>query len=513
MKNVTRKTNIKRNLTFNIIKYVVQLLLQFVLRTALIYIMGAEYLGLNGLFTNIFGFLSLAELGIGSAIVFSMYKPIADGDIEKVKALQNLYKKFYLIISGIVIVVGLAILPFLKFFIDGEVGVDINIYVLYILYLMNTLLGYLSAHKRSLLFAYQRNDVENKVKTACLLGMTVLQIVVLCIFKNYYIFFIVNVVFTAIESIAIHFYAKKLYPDIDGKAEPLDKQTNTEIKKNVIALSMHRVGWVIVCSTDNILISAMLGLTVLGAYSNYYLIVSSLMAIFTLLTGALTGSVGNLIASSDKEYVESKFKKINFLFSIFSAFCTVCMLCLFQPFIQSWTGGGIYMLNFSCVVLMCLSFYINRMRTATNIFKDGAGIFYQNRISPIVEALVNLVASILLGIYLGLNGIILGTIISTIAAPLWVEPKVLYKHYFKKSVGGYFKTYLRDVVIMVVTAVACYGVGLLLPIGGLWWLALRFVVCIALCVIMLCILYAPTKEFKELFTGVIEKLRNKKAGK
>ena len=182
---MSRTDNIKKNLIFNMIKFVTQIVLQFVLRTVLIYYMGAEYLGLNGLFTNIFNFLNLAELGIGSAIVFSMYKPIADGDTEKVKALQNLYKKYYKVITFIVLGLGLLIMPFLKFFIKGDVTVDINIYLLYFLYLINTLGSYISAHKRSLLFAHQRNDVENKVKTMCLFGMSVLQIVVLILFKNY----------------------------------------------------------------------------------------------------------------------------------------------------------------------------------------------------------------------------------------------------------------------------------------------------------------------------------------
>lgn len=505
---MSRTANIKRNLTFNIVKYVVQLVLQFVLRTCMIYIMGAEYLGLNGLFTNIFGFLSLAELGIGSAIVFSMYKPIADGDIEKVKALQNVYKKFYFIISLVVLAVGLLILPFLKYLISGEVGVNINIYILYLLYLVNTLLGYFSAHKRSLLFAYQRNDVENKAKTGCLLLMTLLQIAVLVIFKNYYIFFIVNIVFTVVESVVIYYYAKKLFPDIVGKAQPLDKETNNEIKKNVAALSLHKVGWVIVFSTDNILISAMLGLTILGAYSNYYLIVSSLMAIFTLLISALTGSVGNLIASTDKEYVYTKYKTINFLFSLLTTFCTVCMLVLFQPFITAWTSGDpIYLLKYSSVILICLSFYLNRMRTCVNVFKESAGLFKQDQWKPIVEAIVNLVASIVLGIYMGLNGIILGTIISTIVAPLWVEPWVLYKHYFKKNVWEYFKTYIRDVVIMIVTASICYVICALLPVGGLWWLILKFAVCAVLCVAVMSLLYSPVKEFRSLLSSLKEKVK------
>jgi len=494
---MSRTDNIRNNLIFNIIKFATQMVLQFVLRTALIYLMGAEYIGLNGLFTNIFSFLNLAELGIGSAIVFSMYKPIADGDTEKVKSLQALYKKFYSIISLIVVALGIMILPFINFFIDGEVTVDINIYLLYILYLINTLVGYFSAHKRSLLFAHQRNDVENKVRSICIFGMTIIQILVLFIFRDYYIYFIVNIIFTILECILIHLYANNLYPEINGKSNPLDDKTKKEITKNITALSMHKIGGVIVFSTDNIIISTLLGITILGAYSNYYLIITSLISMFALFINALTGSVGNLIASKDTEYAYKKYKQINLLFSLLSAFTTICLIVLFQPFINVWTGGGVYLLDYSTVILICISYYVNRMRSGTSIFKDGAGIFWQNRLSPIFEAIINLIISIGLGMHLGINGVVIGTIVSTLIAPFWVEPKVLYKHYFKRSVWEYFRRYILDVIIMVAVGFACYFVCSFIPDGGILWLIVKFSVCIILCVVLLILAYLPTKEFQE----------------
>lgn len=508
-----RTKNVKTNLKFNIIKFVLQLFLQFILRTVLIYYMGAEYLGLNGLFSNILTFLNLAELGIGSAIVFSMYKPIADGDTEKVKALHNLYKRFYLIISIVVLCLGIGLSPFIKWFINGDVTIDVNIYVLYVLYLINTLAGYFSAHKRSLLFAHQRNDVENKIKTVCLLGMTILQIIVLVLTKNYYIYFSLSILFTIIECLSIHVAADKLYPNINGKSQPVDSAEKKKIWKNVGAISMHKIGSAVVFSTDNILISSMLGLALLGAYSNYYLIISTLISVYLLFTNALTGSVGNLIASEDKEYVYQKYKQINFMFSILTGFCTVCLIVLFQPFISAWTRGNpLYILDFSSVILLCVSFYLGRMRIGTGIFKECAGLFKQDQWKPIVEAVINLVASILLGIFMGLNGIILGTIISTIVAPLWVEPWVLYKHYFKKSVKEYFKNFIRDVLIAVIVGIVCYFVCSFIPAGGLGMLILKFGACGLLCAGLLVIAYLPTKDFKNLFNWIkqsVFKIKNK----
>lgn len=496
---MTRTQNIKKNLIFNIIKYVTNLLLQFVLRTVLIYYMGAEYLGLNGLFTNIFSFLNLAELGIGSAIVFSMYKPIAENDIEKVKALQNLYKKFYTIISLVVGMIGLAITPFIKYLMSGGVTVDINIYILYLMYLLYTLVGYWSAHKRSLLFAYQRNDVENKIKTVCIIGMTICQIIVLIAFRNYYIYFSISILFSLIECVLIRAVANKLFPNINGKAEKLDAETKKQISKNVTALSMHKIGGAVVFSTDNILISAFLGVVVLGAYSNYAMIVSSLTSIFALLSNALLASAGNLVASSSVEYVYERFKKINFVFVYLSSFCTICLIVLIQPFIQKWTGGGEYVLDFLTVVAICLSFYFMRMRTGVNVFKDAAGIFWQDRWKPIVEAIVNLVASIVLVKLIGLSGIFVGTIISTLVAPFWVEPCVLYKYYFKRSVKSYFVRYLLDFLVMCAGCVITYFICSFIPDGSIWMLILKFIVCIVVSNMLLILAYFPTKEFKELF--------------
>lgn len=496
---MSRTQNIKKNLIFNIIKFATNLLLQFVLRTVLIYYMGAEYLGLNGLFSNIFSFLNLAELGIGSAIVFSMYKPIAENDIEKVKALEHLYKKFYLIISIVVGVVGFAITPALPYLMNGGVSVDINIYILYVMYLVYTLVGYLCAHKRSLLFAYQRNDVENIIRTLCIIGMTIIQIVVLIVFKNYYLYFSISILFTIVECVLIQVSANKLFPEINGKAQPIDKDTKKEITKNVTALSMHKIGGAMVFSTDNILISAFLGVVVLGAYSNYNMITASIVSVFSLINNAIQASAGNLIASTDKEYVYSKYKTINFMFSFLSAFCIICLVSLFQPFIAKWTGGGEYMLEFSTVLMIVLSFYLTRMRTATNLFKDAAGLYWQNKWQPIVESVVNLVTSIVLVKLIGINGIFIGTIISTLVAPFWWEPYVLYKHYFKRSVKEYFGRYLLDFIIMIVCCGITYFVCSFIPDGSWLLLIAKFAVCIVLSLVLLVIAYLPNKEFKELF--------------
>lgn len=494
---MTRIQNVKRNTLYSVIKFSVQLVLKFILQTVLIYALGKEYLGVNGLFTNIFNLLNLAELGIGSAIVFSMYKPIAEGDIEQIKALNNLYKKLYLFIALVVCILGVAITPFLPYLISGDTsGLHINIYIVYLLFLLNTLVGYFSAHKRSLLFAFQRTDVENKVKSATLIISTFMQILALLLFKNFYAYAVLLVLGTLLDCIFIQVCANKLYPEINGKAEPLNPSIKKEITKNVAAMSMHKIGSAIVFSTDSILISALISYTVLGVYSNYLLISESIVSFITLLVTALTASVGNYMATQKVDEVYRFYKKSNFALFWLVGFCSICLISLFQPFIYIWTGTMEYVLPNITVLLMVISFYLRKMRTMANVFKDCAGLMWQDRWKPIAEAGINLVASIVLAKFMGLNGIILGTIISTVVAPLWVEPFVLYKHYFKKSVWRYFGKYAFYTVVTVGAGALTYWLCSLLPFAGIGWFVLKCGICLVVPNVIFLLCYFKTSEFK-----------------
>lgn len=501
---MSRTQNIKRNLIFNIIKYIAQLVLQFVLRTVLIYVLGAKYVGLNGLFSNIFQFLTLAELGVGSAIIFAMYKPIAENDIERIKSLLNLYKRFYFYISIIICVVGLVLLPALPSLTNGDTPENINIYIIYSMSLFDCALGYFAAHKRSLLTACERNDVDNKVRTVCLFFSTIIKIIVLLVLKNYYAYFIVGMVSTLVEGIMINIIADRLFPQLKGKAQPVDKETKKSLTKNVASLSIHKIGTALVFSTDNIIISSIFGLTVLGYYSNYSLVVNSITIIFTLLTNALTGSVGNLIVSNDKEYCFKKFKQINFIFSYLSNFCVICLFVLLQPFMRYWTPNENWVLGLSSVFWICLGFYLMRQRTALSIFKDCAGLFTIDTWKPIVESIVNIGVSIGLAFWIGIDGVFIGTVVSIMSARFWVEPYVVYKHIFGKSCKSYFLRYALDVVIMVASCAICYFVCGLIPEGGLWLLIAKFAVCIVLSNILLLIAYSFTPEFHQVLNEYIK---------
>ena len=310
----SRIKNAKRNIIGGLIRRMVMMLFPFVVRSVLIYKLGALYLGLNSLFSSILQVLSLAELGFGEAMVFAMYEPIAEEDDITIRALLGLYRKIYSGIGVVILSVGLVILPFLPRFISGEIPEQVNIYVLFLVYLINTCISYfLYAYKTSVLIADQRSDIFSNISTICSIIMYSLQILALLVTHNYYIYCILIPITTILNNLIIQIVTKKLYPQYycDGQ---LDNSITKEIKKRVFGVFVFKVCSVFRNSFDSIVISAFLGLVVLGKYQNYFYIINSVMGIMIVLTSSITAGVGNsiIIDSKDKNYDD--FIKFQFIF-------------------------------------------------------------------------------------------------------------------------------------------------------------------------------------------------------
>lgn len=503
----TRTKNSINNTFFSFMNYFIKVVLLFVVRTIFIRKLGTEYLGLNSLFNNILTILSLAETGFGSAIVYALYKPTAENDTEKINALLKLYKKFYNIIALVVLLLGLILLPFLPNLISGKPNVEINIYIVYIVYLFNSVITYFCAHRRAILFTNQRNDIESKTSSICLIIVNLLQIIALCLFANYYVYCAILVFGSIVEALLIYVITKKKYPYINLKTSyEIDKDEKKALVKNTYSLFMHKIGGIIVNSTDSLIISAILGLSILGIYSNYLLIYTSISAIASLMINAIKGSIGNLIVTKSVDEIEQVQFRLVFIYHWFISFCTICLVCLYQPFITTWLGND-FVLDFSIVICICVNFYFYFSRGMINAFKESAGLFYHDRYKSIIEGLINLVSSLILVKLIGLAGVIIGTIISTLTVCFWVEPLVLYKHYYKKSVWAYFKKIIFYLFVTVISTILCYLIISLIPSGGIWWLILKFAVCIILSNLILLLIYLPTKEFKE-WMGIIKNWLN-----
>ncbi|MFQ6819633.1 MAG: lipopolysaccharide biosynthesis protein [Blautia sp.] len=499
------------NVIFSMGSSVVILVLSFISRTIFVRTLSTEYLGLNGLFTNILSFLSLAELGVGSALNYTLYKPIKENDIERIKSIMNLYKKLYNAIGIIVLVIGFAITPFLKFFIK-EVPDNISyISLYYILFVLNSGLSYFYTYKRALIICNQEEYLSYIITTVCRIFLTVSQIVILLTLKSYMLYLLMAIVFTLVENIAISYISEKKYPYIgERNVEPLPKDYTDRVKKNVIALLFHKIGSAVVFSTDNIIISKFVGLTAVGLYSNYTLIVNSINNILAKVFGTLTASTGELIVSSNKRHMEQIFYDMLFANMWIYGWCGVCFLCLIQPFIVLWLGNE-YLMGTSVLIIIVLNFYITGMRKTVWVFKDAAGIYKQDQIKPVVEAMINLIVSIPLAIQMGVSGVLIGTIASNVLWAFWYEAFVLYKYCFESSMKSYVKKQLIYFGVWIVVASISYLICNTLG-QGLGYFILKILICIFVPNVLIIAVYCRTSEFR-YFKSVVMNVNRKETNK
>lgn len=482
----SKTKNSSRNLIFGICLKVYQLLVPFLIRTIIIRVLGIEYAGLNSLFTSILQVLNIAELGVGTALVFSMYKPIAEHDEKKICALMQLYKIYYRVIGLVILTIGLCITPFLSKMVKGDVPPDIDIYVLYFLNLGATVLSYwLFAYKNSLFQAHQRNDVVSKVTILTNTVMYVLQILLLCIYKNYY-FYVITLLFAQVlNNVLIAAKADKYYPHYRAKGK-LSREETHKINASIKDLFYSQLGLVITTSVDSIVISAFLGLVPLAIYQNYYYILNALIAFFTIFYQSCRASIGtNLIVKSKEENFKD-YQFITFIVMGVLSFCVSCLLCLYQPFIELWVGKE-NMLDNLCVVLFGVYFFVYELARLIGCYKDVSGKWHADRFRPLITAIVNLMSNIIMVQYIGVYGILLSTILSF----LLINIPWLYKRSFIDVFGEQEKLiyvrYLGGKILAVVAIVVTNC--LLCKIANVEILIVQLILNLLICTGITAILY------------------------
>lgn len=461
---IERTKNATRNIIYGVIVKVYQLLVPFLVRTAMIYGLGVEYLGLGSLFTSVLTVLNLTELGVGSAMVFSMYKPIAEDDTLKICALMRLYRKYYRIIGSIILVVGIAIIPIIPKLVKGDVPNGISLIVLYWLNLGATVLTYfLFAYKNSLLSAHQRLDVCDKITLVISTLQYALQIGAIFL-KNYYLYVIAALFTTALNNIITAVMVDKMYPDYKPEGR-LEKREIKIINHRIRDLFTSKIGSVVVDSADSIVISAFLGLTALAMYNNYYYIMSAIFGFIGIIFYACMAGIGNsiIIESDEKNY--NDLKKFLLIISWIAGVCTCCLLCLFQPFMKIWVGEK-YMLSMPMVICMCCYFFLHEINRLINTYKDAAGMWHEDRWRPLVVSITNLGLNLLMVQYIGLFGILLSTVISMLFVGM---PWLLYNLFtviFHRNAFGFILRTLWYVVVTVISCVIFYWLCSYITIDG-----------------------------------------------
>lgn len=472
--------NAKRNMFWGVLERLIITLLPFVVRTVFLNVLGAEILGLNGLFTSILNILNIAELGFSNAVIYNMYKPIAQNDVDKVCALMKFYKKIYRIIGTIVFAAGLTVVPFLPRLINGTIPTGYNLYVLYSVNLFNTGIGYfLFAYKTCLLSVHQRNDITSRVSLLMNVLTSALQIGILLTIKNYYVYVLIVPIITISTNVVNAVIATKMYPQYVCKGN-LSKESTNAIKKNVLGLMIGKICMVSRNSFDNIFLSAFLGLSTVAMYNNYYYIMSSIIGILGLANSAINAGVGNKVALNTVEQNHKDFQLVTFVYMWISGWCTICLLCLYQPFMRLWVGQEL-MFPFIVVIQLCLYFYSLTMGDMRSIYSNSSGLFWQGRFYVIVEAVLNIILNYVFGKKWGVYGIIAATNVTILFINFIWGSLVLYKYYFvQMSVKKYFLSHACYAGVTITNAVLTYFITRIIPFEGLTGLILKGMVCVVI---------------------------------
>ena len=450
-----RITNSIRNMIYGTVRYIILFLGPFIIRTFIIYNLGIEYVGVATLFSSILQVLSLSELGFSTAIIYSLYKPVANNDIQVICKLMGFYRKVYRYVGMTILVVGMIVCPFVKYLIKGDYPTEINIYIVFLLLLINTAFSYFFyGYKSALFIAYQRNDITSKTQLVSNVTMYIIQIFILLICKSYYGYLGCLIFGTVFNNVLMQFYAKKLFPEIECKPG-ISKDEQKKLLKSVVELFGHQLDVVIITSADNIVVSSFLGLGILTIYGNYNVIISGLIGLLMMVSNSFLASIGNSIAVESKEKNYRNFLDFTYMIITITGICTVMMFVLFQDFMTLWMGRE-RVLNVSVVFLMCLNFYARMAKRPGNTYKEARGLWSFDVFKPYVAGAINLALNIFLVTRIGLYGVVISTIFSLAVVEAPWEMAVLFKHYFGNGQGKYIKIHLESIMKMLVVGGVVY---------------------------------------------------------
>lgn len=456
MNNTSRKKNVITNMFVGTLFQFVSLLIGFVNRTFFIKLLSEEYLGVNSLFTNILTILSFAELGIGNAIVFNLYKPLANDDEKQVNLLLKFYRDTYSLIGIVILIAGLILVPFLPHLIESMPNIKENIYLIYVLFLLDTVVSYFFTYRMAIIQADQKNYIIVRVVQSFKIVLVIIQIIQLYFTHDYYLYIILQLLNTIITYNYLAYKSKEMYPyTVKLPKENLPKKEARSIFKNVRALFINKVGSVVLNGTDSIIISKYLGLALLGLYSNYYLIINAMAQILSQVFNSFTASIGNLIAVDSQGKSKKVFDQLFYFVCFVYCVISICLYLLFNDFITIWIGEK-YLLSDIVVFAIVLHFYINGTQFAAFTYRQTSGLFLQYRYNPLFASSLNIFLSIFLAKYIGLSGVFFATTISRLSTAGWIDALVIYREVFHDDVWTYYRKYFFRALKVLIIGVVCY---------------------------------------------------------
>lgn len=450
----SRLKNSALNFASGFLGRVLTILLNFVVRTIFIYCLNEAYLSVNGLYSDILTVLSLAELGFGSAMVYRMYAPVAVKDYQKTAALLQFYKKIYIIIGVVIFLLGLCVIPFMDYIIKDKPDIS-GLTLYYILFLVNTSISYwFSSYKASVLYADQKEYIKTNVQNTMAILQSGLQIVLLLLFRKYLLYLLIQLVGNIFLNLYVAHLVDKRYPEIQTyQGVSLSAEERVQIRKDTEALVLSRFGHVALNGTDNIIISAVVGVLWVGRLSNYTLICDSVTSVLCQITAAITGSLGNFFATEDKHAGYALFKKVEFLNFWLYGFSFIALVTLLDPFVQIWAGGR-FVLGLPISIAIAINFFVAGYMNTLWVFRSTLGLFKQGKFRPILVAILNIVLSIVLGRLWGVFGVLFATFLSRAAISLWYDPLILHRYGFEVSCKPFFARYFRRVLLLTAVLIA-----------------------------------------------------------
>ena len=504
---MSRTDNSLRNVRYAALLNLALVIVNFIARRIFVMVLSEQYLGLNGTFTNILSMLSIAELGVGTAITYSMYKPLSTRDEDLLLALMALYRKFYRVIGVVIAVLGAALTPLLPYLTHDLPDIP-NIRFIYLLFVLDSALSYALVYKQSLITADQKQYIVTAYRNLSLIVLAVVQSVLLLLTKNYYLYLSLKILSTVGINVLLARKADRMYPFLRRKSIPaLPADVRGEISKNIRATLIHKLGTVVVFQTDNLLIAIFVGAVSVGIYSNYVMITSGLTTAYLLVFRSLTASVGNLCAEEDKTHARTVFWRVDLFGRWLYGFSAICLVVLLNHFIGSVWLKPNYLFPMELVLIISANFYITGMRQSVLTYRDAMGLYWYDRYKAVFEAVINLVVSILLARPLGILGIFIGTFVSTVTTCLWVEPYMLFKHGFRFPVRGYFLRYAGHTALTVGTGFATWYACVLLPAAGLLAFIGKLGICAVLPNAIFWIVYHRSDSYRALRDALLRRIK------
>lgn len=495
-----------KNVTTGVIGQFLTLALSFVVRTVFIQQLGATYLGVSGLFGNILSILSFAELGFGQAIVFSLYKPIAENDIEKIKSLMHLFKTVYTWLFFLVLCLGLVLVPFLGIFVNDIDAVP-NLRLIYVMYVISSATTYLFAYKNTYLIATQCNYISTIISYYFSIGLALLQIIILLLTQNFLLYLGLQILSGIVQNATVAWETNKKFPFLKDKdIAPLSIDEKNKIKKNVGALAIYKVGTLSLNSTDNIIISKFVGIMSVGLYSNYFLLQYAVNGLLSTVFGNLTASIGNYNAIETDDNKYHMFKVLNLMSYWGYSVCSVCLFICMTPFIKCWVGDEYIMDNKVCFVV-AVNMYIAGMLFASFNYRQTMGLFIQGKLRPVISAIENILLSLILVKYMGITGVLWGTAITRLTTNGWYDPYIVFKKGLHISPWLYFKDYIIKLIVALLGGGLAFYICSLIPYKGLFSVIVKAFASFTIMNAIIAISFCKTEEFVYLF-NILKNLKS-----